>query len=162
MDNWGQKAEFARHGMDLVEWEENFNTLLNSKLTITVHSTISPVTLTTMEGLYSRIMEWNKIKEVTYSWNTVANPEFMNPEILGKYAKPYFDKLLDIIPKDNITGSKIIKGFYTQVVNHEVDYNRIQRLSNYLDNIDKRRNTNWRELYPYIPEILKEVENEQL
>lgn len=162
MDNWGPQAEFARHGMDLVEWEENFNTLLNSKLTITVHSTISPVTLTTMEGLYSRIMEWNKIKEVTYSWNTVANPEFMNPEILGKYAKPYFDKLLDIIPKDNITGSKIIKGFYTQVVNHEVDYNRIQRLSNYLDNIDKRRNTNWRELYPYIPEILKEVENEQL
>jgi len=153
MDNWGPQAEFARYGMKLKQWEENFEYLIKSPdFTVDVHSTISPISITTMPEFYSKIMEWSKQKKITFGWNTIANPKFLNPEILGKHAAPYFDELLSIVP-DKEDWHEVLNGFRTQVVNHEVDRVRLEKLFNYLDNIDKRRNTDWRSLYPYLLEI---------
>jgi organic radical activating enzyme len=152
-DSWGPQAEFSRYGMILEEWEENFNILLNSPhVTISIHSTISPTTLPTMGDFYRKIIEWNKIKRVDYGWNTIANPVFMNPEILGHYAKPFFDDLLSAIPDDD--HRKIyLEGFKTQVTTHPVDPIRLKRLSDYLDRIDQRRNTDWKSLYPWLVDV---------
>jgi len=153
MDNWGPQAEFARSGMDLKEWEQNFNILLNSpKVSISIHSTITPVTLSTMGDLYRKIIEWRKIRTVDFGWNTVANPTFMNPEILGYYASDFFDDLLSTIPDDDHRKA-YLKGFKTQVENFGVDRQRLKRLSDYLDKIDIRRKTDWKSLYPWLHDI---------
>lgn len=153
MDCWGPQAEFARHGMDLKEWEENFNILLTSPLVkISIHSTITPVTLPTMAEFYKKIVEWNKIKRVDFGWNTVARPTFMNPEHLGHYAKTYFEELLLIVPEDDHRKSYLY-GFEKQVTTHEVNKEQLKRLCNYLDKIDQRRNTDWKSLYPYLVDI---------
>jgi hypothetical protein len=77
----------------------------------------------------------------------------MNPEILGHYAVPFFKELLSTVP-DNDHRKQYLIGFETQVTTHEVDKDRLKRLSNYLDKIDQRRKTNWRELYPYLVDLL--------
>jgi hypothetical protein len=155
MDCWGPQAEFARSGMDLIEWETNFNTLLTSPLVkISVHSTITPVTLTTMGEFYRKIMEWNKIKRVDFGWNTVARPTFMNPENLGHHAKVFFEDLLSVIPEDDHR-KLYLYGFEKQVTTHEVDKTQLKRLRNYLDKIDQRRDTDWRSLYPYLVEVFE-------
>jgi hypothetical protein len=161
MDCWGPQAEFSRHGMDLKEWEENFDILLNTpQVNISIHSTITPVTLPTMGDFYRKIMEWRKIRRVDFGWNTVARPTFMNPEILGHHAAPFFADLLSTVPDDDHRKQYLI-GFETQVINHEVDKDRLQRLYNYLDKIDKRRGTDWKSLYPYLVEVIeKEITNE--
>jgi hypothetical protein len=57
-DCWGPQAEFSRYGMDLEEWEINFNTLLTSPfVSVSIHSTITPVTLPTMAEFYQKIMK---------------------------------------------------------------------------------------------------------
>jgi hypothetical protein len=152
-DSWGPQAEFSRHGMDLKEWEENFNTLLSYKsVIISIHSTISPTTLPTMAEFYRKIMEWNKIRQVNFGWNTIATPTFMNPEILGHYATDFFDDLLSTIPDDDHRKS-YLNGFKTQVVSYPVDKKRLRRLSDYLDKIDVRRNTDWKSLFPWLVDI---------
>lgn len=154
MDCWGPQAEFSRYGMDLVEWEENFNILLNTpQVNISIHSTITPVTLPTMGEFYRKIMEWRKIRRVDFGWNTVARPTFMNPEIIGHYAKPFFDDLLSVIPEDDHR-KQYLYGFEKQVTTFEVDKERLKRLSDYLDKIDVRRKTNWKELYPWLVDLL--------
>jgi hypothetical protein len=120
---------------------------------VSIHSTITPVTLPTMAEFYQKIMKWNEIKTIGFGWNTVANPTFMNPEILGHYAAPFFKELLSTVP-DNDHRKQYLIGFETQVTTHEVDKDRLKRLSNYLDKIDQRRKTNWRELYPYLVDLL--------
>ena len=153
IDNWGPQAEFARHGMKLDQWEANFNHLLYETDTIlNIHSTISPVTLTTMADFYRKVNEWSKVKEIEYGWNTIAHPTFMAPEILGHHAGKYFDELLEVVP-DKADWHEVLNGFKTQVVTHKVDYERIKKLTDYLDNIDKRRDTDWKSLYPYLNEI---------
>jgi organic radical activating enzyme len=152
-DSWGPQAEFSRYGMDLKEWEENFNTLMESKsVIISIHSTISPTTLPTMAEFYRKIAEWNKIRQVNFGWNTIASPSFMNPEILGHYATDFFDELLDTVPDDDHRKSYLV-GFKTQVTTHEVDRVRLRRLSDYLDKIDVRRKTDWKSLFPWLVDI---------
>lgn len=155
MDCWGPQAEFARFGMDLVEWETNFNTLLTSPLVkISVHSTITPVTLPTMGEFYRKIIEWNKIKKVDFGWNTVARPTFMNPENLGHHAKVFFEDLLSAVPEEDHR-KLYLYGFEKQVTTHEVDKTQLKRLRNYLDKIDQRRDTDWRSIYPYLVEVFE-------
>ena len=154
MDCWGPQAEFSRHGMDLKEWEENFNVLIESPLVnISIHSTITPVSLPTMGDFYRKIMEWRKVRRIDFGWNTVARPTFMNPEIIGHYAKPFFEDLLSTIPEDDHR-KQYLYGFEKQVTTYEVDKERLLRLSNYLDKIDVRRNTDWKSLYPWLVELL--------
>jgi hypothetical protein len=45
-------------------------------------------------------------------------------------------------------------GFEKQVTTYEIDKDRLKRLSNYLDKIDMRRNTDWKSLYPWLVELL--------
>jgi organic radical activating enzyme len=152
-DSWGPQAEFSRFGMDLKEWEQNFNTLMESPFVgISIHSTISPTTLPTMAEFYRKIMDWNKIRQVNFGWNTIANPTFMSPEILGHYATDFFDELLSVIP-DTDHRKIYLEGFKTQVTTHDVDPYRLKKLYDYLEKIDVRRNTDWKSLYPWLVEI---------
>lgn len=154
-ESWGPQAEFTRFGMNLKEWETNFNTLINNpNVIISIQSTIAPVSLPTMSEFYEKIVEWNKIRKIDYGWNTVATPSFMNPEILGHYSKPFWEKLINVFPKLDDSKQYLI-GFMNQCVNHPIDPVRLKMLRNYLDRIDKRRNTNWRELYPWLNEIFE-------
>jgi organic radical activating enzyme len=154
MDCWGPQSEFVRHGTNLEKWEENFNILLNDEFVeISVHSTITPITLPTMSDFYSKILEWKNKKEINYGWNVVANPTFMSPDIMGVYVKPFFDELLKIIPKEE--NKNYLDGFHNQVINHEFDRLSFIKLINYLDKIDARRGTNWRSLFPYLVDIIE-------
>ena len=105
-----------------------------------------------MADFYRKVNEWSKVKEIEYGWNTIAHPTFMAPEILGHHAGKYFDELLEVVP-DKADWHEVLNGFKTQVVTHKVDYERIKKLTDYLDNIDKRRDTDWKSLYPYLNEI---------
>jgi len=155
MDSWGPQAEYSRYGLNLSMWEENFNILLNDpNIRVAIHSTITPVTLPTMAEFYKKIIEWNKIKTLSYSWNVVVNPTFMDPCIIGKYAEEFFDNVLDVIPDDY--RKSYFEGFKQKVVNHPIDRVRLLELSSYLDEIDRRRNTDWRTLYPWLVDIIKE------
>ena len=161
-DCWGPQAEFARYGMDLVEWETNFNTLLESPLVkISIHSTITPVTLPTMGDFYRKIMEWNKIKKVDFGWNTVARPTFMNPEHLGHHAKEFFEDLLSVVPEGDHR-KLYLYGFEKQVTSSQVDKTQLKRLRDYLDKIDQRRNTDWRSLYPYLVEVFEKEKIDEI
>lgn len=154
IDNWGPQAEFARDGMKMENWEKNFNYVLhNPYVTLSIHSTISPVTLCTMADFYAKVMEYQKVKKIDYGWNTVKMPSFMNPEILGHHATKYFDKLLDTIDATDYR-RRYLEGFKKQVTSHPVDVPRLTKLRNYLNGIDTRRKTDWKSLYPWLVEVM--------
>jgi hypothetical protein len=153
MDCWGPEAEFSRFGMNLKEWETNFMTLLNSPhVQVSVHSTITPLTLPTAAEFYHKFHEWSKIKTINYGWNIVVTPSFMDPCIIGHYAEKYFDDLLNEVPDDDHR-KNYLNGFKQKVVKHQIDPIRLKKLHDYLENIDKRRGTDWKALYPWLYEI---------
>jgi len=157
MDCWGPEAEFARFGMDLKEWETNFETLMKSPhVRVSIHSTITPLTLPTMAEFYKFLNEWKKVKYINYGWNIVVTPTFMDPCIIGHHATKYFDDLLEEIPDNDPQRKNYLDGFKQKVVKHDIDPIRLRKLWDYLDKIDERRGTNWKSIYPWLYELCYE------
>lgn len=155
IDCWGAESEFARHGMSLKNWEDNFNILLKiPEINISMQSTISSITLPTAWELSAKVVEWNKIKQVRQGWNTVANPPYMDPSIFGHYMTEYVDKLVDAA-KDH---PSYLEGFATQIKSSPVNKLMMEELRTFLDKLDQVRSQNWRSVYPWMDEIfLKEL-----
>ena len=49
----------------------------------------------------------------------------------------------------DLISKKYMEGSFAQIPINS-DEKQIKNLKNFLDQIDKRRNTNWREIYPYL------------
>lgn len=162
IDCWDQEQEYARNGMSLKNWEENFNYLLTiPEINILIQATISPITIPTAYKLVEKVIEWNKIKQVHMGWNVVANPPFLDPSIFGHYLTEYVDKLITIAQQLKIPhfpDISYLDGFGIQIKSSPVNKPMLDELRNYLDELDKRRNQNWRSIYPWMDEIfIKEL-----
>jgi organic radical activating enzyme len=167
IDCWGEEQEYARNGMTLKNWEENFNYLLQqeSDFSIFIQSTISPITAPTAYQLVDKVVEWRKIRSVRQGWNVVANPPFLDPSIFGYYLTEYMNKLVQsTMPLRNagpdFPDISYLDGFATQIKNSEVNKEMLKELRNYLDELDSRRNQDWRKIYPWMDKIfIKELGN---
>jgi hypothetical protein len=65
-----------------------------------------------------------------------------------------FEHILKIMPTDNISQQEAIPriiGLQRTLQNTcKQDLNKIKRLHDYLDELDRRRKTDWRALFPYL------------
>ena len=164
LDCWGPEQEYARNGMTLENWEENFNILLHTpEINIFIQSTISSITAPTAYQLADKVVEWNKIKIVRQGWNVVANPPFLDPSIFGHYLSEYMDKLRNSSwplrqMGQNLPAIEYLDGFITQIKSANINLEMMGELRNFLDELDRRRNQNWRSIYPWMDGIfIKEL-----
>jgi organic radical activating enzyme len=157
IDCWDEEAEYSRHGMNLKNWENNFNLLLSiPEIDVAIHSTLSPITLPSAWKLTQKINEWSKIKFIKQGWNTIADPPFLDPSIFGHYMTNYLEKLISSVgPK---TSTTYLEGFKKQIELSQVNVEMMEELRNYLDELDIRRKQNWRKIYPWMDSIFsKEI-----
>jgi len=159
IDCWDEEQEYARNGMSLKNWEDNFNILLNiPEISILVQSTLSPITLPTAYKLTDKIVEWNKIKHIKQGWNVVAQPTFLDPSVFGDYLTEYTDKLVDSASRLDNSYVNYLEGFAVQIKSSPVNKEQMKELRDYLDELDIRRKQNWRGIYSWMDEIfIKEL-----
>jgi hypothetical protein len=157
IDCWDEEAEYSRNGMSLTNWEENFEYLLSiPEIHIFIQSTISPITLPTAYKLVDKIVKWNERKPVHQGWNVVANPPFLDPSVFGHYMTEYVDELVasaENLKRPHFPDISYLEGFGVQIKNAPVNLEMMRELRDYLDVLDKRRNQNWRNIYPWMDEI---------
>jgi len=75
----------------------------------------------------------------------------MDPRNWG--AEPWakdFEELIDLMTEHNDPGLREMIGIWTAVKNSTPDVGKINTCYLFLDEIDRRRGTNWRELFPYL------------
>ena len=157
IDCWDKEAEYARNGMDLTNWEENFNLLLSyPEISISVHSTLTPITLPTAWKLAEKVIEWRKIKPIDHGWNTIADPQFLDPSVFGHYLTEYMNKLLVSVGDQR---PSYLDGFAIQISSAKIKPKLMLELRDYLDELDRRRDQNWRAIYPWMDAIfIKELD----
>jgi hypothetical protein len=160
IDAWGPEQEIARYGIDLKQWKRNFDVLVNEpKITMSVHSTLCPLTLPTAYQLTEIVNDARKIKpSITHSWNIIADPVFLDPTIFGKYMRTDFNKLIDVIPDFLSDTRKVVEGFRDKVVANDISTEKNKELMkefyDYMEEICRRRNLDWRSVYPKLVSIL--------
>ena len=163
LDCWGPQQEYTRWGLDLNEWVENFEYLLDKPwIQQCINSAINPLSIHTTADLVRRINQWNDRKVggfVSYSFMTVMYPQWMDP---ANFGAGVFDSAFDEIlleMRDFHPHEKSIKhhmeGIAKQISAAPRNVPMINALKQYLDEIDRRRNTQWRDLFPWLDQDWK-------
>jgi hypothetical protein len=165
LDCWGPQAEYVRNGLDLKKYVSNFEFMLNhTRITLGVNSALMPLTIPTMPDLVAKINKWSKKRTVYWSMMKAgdAGRPYLNPTIFG-------DKILDLGINQSIETFdtqndpiKIgylnnLKGIAQECKKTEPDLYQQGLLKVYLKEIDRRRNTDYKKLFPTISTLLQNL-----
>jgi hypothetical protein len=155
IDGWGAEAEYARSGLKCDHWEKLFSYAANQKwMILNTNQTITSLTVRTIPQLLQIVKKYRKINpKIATHFGMVTGREWMHPSVFGrKFWKDDVKNILHAMPNDDerdIVACKYMKGTFAQIP-VESDQKQIKNLKFFLDQIDHRRNTNWREVYPYL------------
>ena len=156
IDCWGPQQEFVRYGLDLIKWQENFKYLIQQRwIKLNINNTISILTIKTLPELLKLLDEWTKDRKIEHHFSTAyPYPSYMSPYILGpdEFADD-FKKILSLLETDTWRGSqakKYMQGIVATIQNSVYNKEETVKLLTFLDEIDRRRNTSWRELFPWL------------
>jgi len=162
LDCWGPEQEYVRTGLDLAQWEQNFELLLNKPWAVlSINSAISALTIKTMPELLKKINTWNQgqvAKVYMHDRDWVAEPILHSFSTTGVFDDPYqfgpgvfdedFKTILSLI--DDPQTRDCMQGIVRQLNKSTRNSRKIEHLKKYLDELDQRRNTNWRAHFAWL------------
>jgi organic radical activating enzyme len=155
IDGWGIEAEYARSGLKCSHWEKLFSYAVSQPwMIINTNQTITALTVKSIPDLIKIIKKYRKINpKIATHFSAVVGRPWMHPNIFGKkFWEEDLKKIIKEMPSDNerdLIAKKYMEGTFNQIP-IDPDKNQIENLKNFLDQLDKRRNTNWRHVYPYL------------
>jgi pyruvate-formate lyase-activating enzyme len=156
IDCWGPEQEYVRWGMDLEKWENNFKYLLEHKwLTLNVNQTISSLTIKTMPIFLEKLVIWKQQRKIGHWFSGVSpEPTFMTANIFGdqEFAQDY-KNILKLMPQntdEEKTAHQYMSGILTSFIKSTFDRDQVRDLIVYLDEKDRRRNTDWETVFPWL------------
>lgn len=159
VDCWGPQASYVRYGLDLDLLEKRlaWASEQGDWLALNINQTITNMTIKTMPELLNIINKYNKNKHIGHYFEFVIGPEkyFQHPEIFSySMWEQDFDRIFSVMPSLTVEHKEatlrmqsLQKQLKTVTSNN---YEQIENLQIYLDEMDRRRGTNWRELFPYL------------
>jgi len=161
LDCWGPQAEYVRNGLDLKKYVTNFEFILNkTRITPSINSAMMALTIPTLPDLIKQMNKWSKTREVYWSGMKAgdAGRPYLNPTIFGKDIIPLgLDKAIDIFETngDVIKQAQLnnLKGIRTECANTEPDKLQQKLLRAYLRELDRRRGTHYKILFPMVEHL---------
>lgn len=166
LDCWGPEQEYVRYGLDLQTWQQNFEYMLTRPwIKPAIHSCVSSLTIKTLPVLLGKINQWNSElppdRQVNYSFDLPIGKKQkfngMHPACFGSGVFDQdFDHIIDIMPNstlDQITCREQMIGQAKFVKNSVMNTVQVDTLVQYLNEIDRRRNLNWQQTFPWLAEF---------
>lgn len=160
LDCWGSPQEYVRYPLNLVSWEKNFDYVLSqSWINLIVSSTVTPLTVKTLPDLLQKIAQWNQQRTVYHYQNSVNGPSYMFVDIFGDIFVDDFNRALALKPEttpEQQSSKRYLQGIAQQSASREPNVSEITKLFDFLNEMDRRRNTDWTTVFPWlVPEFAK-------
>jgi len=160
IDCWGQEQTYVRWGIDLAQWLDNFDYLLSHRwIYISVNSTITSLTIKTLPDLIDLLNERSRQRQIHHAFGIVDGRPCLHPGIMPRgFWSQDFDHVLAVMPR----GQKwqdlaydYMRGIAAAIDAAEPNPQQQINLCRYLDEIDRRRETNWRLTFPWLANHLE-------
>jgi MoaA/NifB/PqqE/SkfB family radical SAM enzyme len=154
LDCWGEPQEYVRYPLNLKNWERNFEYLLGQAwINLIISSTVTPLTIKTLPDLLKKIQQWNLIRPVWHYQNSVNGPSYMFIDIFGDIFVNDFEQALELKLDKTLeqqSSQRYLAGIATQSASRGPNIPEIIRLFDFLNQMDQRRNTNWKKTFPWL------------
>ena len=162
IDCFGKEQEYVRYGLDIRQWQENFEYLVSQDwITLNINQTLSGLTIKTVPALLQYINNFRPTREIGHYFSTTnMTHNFLHPEIFGsQYFNSDFEEILSNMPTDTWQqkeANKYMRGIQSQLNSSTRNQLAINQLGTFLTEIDRRRNLNWKNTFPW---LVKELDN---
>lgn len=171
-DAFGDEGEYVRTGLDLKLALKNFEHILhNTNIEQAINSALTVTAVPGMPAMTKYINECNQIKPIYWSMmkaNSYEMPSrpYMYPGIFGgkindwglREAVELFDTTSYGYPDSvKIQYKKYMQGIMREFEQREPNPVRQRQWKIYLDELDRRRGTDWTKIYPQMFDILKDL-----
>jgi hypothetical protein len=157
VDCWGPAAEYTRYGLKLEQFESNLkycieNFANNPRYNVGLYQVITSLTIRDTPLLLDKIAEWRQVNPnlgYYFQFNTDWSKDFLHPKYFGgEFWTKDFEKIFEkLTPGDPVNEMLGIQRLLNQ---SPVNKEEIEKCIVYLTELDRRRNTNWREVFPYL------------
>lgn len=155
LDCFGREQEYVRYGLDFVKFKENFEFLAQQRwITLNINSTITSLTIKTMPDMIRYIKTFLKNRKIFWSFGLVDNRPWLHPIVFGgEFFKDDFEIILKEMP--NLTEwdknqKQYMEGIFKHISGSTVNLEDMRNLEEYLNEIDRRRNLDWRKVFPWL------------
>ena len=158
IDCWGPEAEYARYGLNLEKFEQRLAWAAEQDdwLRLNVNQTVTALTVKAMPSLIEKIIQYSKHKHIGHYFQFYTGPQmFQHPNIFGySMWEKDFETILKLMPTDTENQREAIPRMvglqkYLQVFKTH-NWPDVKKLHIYLDELDRRRGTDWRSVFPYL------------
>ena len=171
-DALGTEGEYVRTGLDLNRALKNFEHILHkTDIEQGINSALTVTAVPGMPDLVRYINQCNLIKPIYWSMTKAANKDhpgtaYLYPGIFGskindwglKEAVELFDVNTTGFPDSvKINHKKFMQGNIKEFDSVESDIDRMRQFRTYLNELDRRRGTNWKVIYPQIWDLVKDL-----
>ena len=158
IDCWGEQQQYIRHGLDLELFEQRlaWASEQGDWLTLNINQSITNMTIKTMPELIKIINKYNQQKHIGHYFEYYIGPEqYQHPKIFAyNMWEEDFKSIYSEMRSDTTEHKEVftrLQGLEKQLKTvNKHDYNQIENLHIYLDELDRRRGTDWRSLFPYL------------
>jgi hypothetical protein len=158
VDCWGPQQEYIRSGLKLELLEEYLSYAAQQDekwLYLGINSTITCMTIKTMPELLKKIKKYSGNRQIYHSFEIVIGKEFQNPKIFDySFWKNDLDNIVKLMKGNSFESIELaerMSGLQKMLQNNcKQDNEKITQLHTYLDELDRRRGTDWRTLFPYL------------
>lgn len=158
IDCWGPASEYIRSGLDLTTFEKNWEYLINEcpEINPTMNWTVSSLSIPYTTPLIEKVLKWNKIRNIAVNYNKCIDPIIFDPHIMppGTFDK-HIKEILDL--NEELYGDNLYKeypkGIFKEIIESPSQPDKIDELKKHLDVLDQRRNTDWKEIFPWLVDV---------
>ena len=171
-DALGPEGEYVRTGLDLKIALKNFEYILhNTDFDQGINSALTVTAAPGMPAMVNYINECNKIKPIYWSimkanQYEIAPKQYMYPGIFGKKINEWglveavgmFDTNSHGYPDSvKVRYKEYMRGIIKEFDQREPSLKRQRQFKIWLDELDRRRGTDWTKIYPQIFKVVKDL-----
>ena len=159
LDGWGIEEQHTRFGLDLAVWEKNFVYLLDKEwCRLGINGCLSSLSLRNVTALVNKINQWNQkaVNRIDWSFELPSGEQDsgLNPDSFGPhFFMKDFENILLAMPEQTHAekeNKQHMLGLARRQQHSKLQPNRIKNLIDYLNEIDQRRGTDWRQIYGWL------------
>jgi organic radical activating enzyme len=162
IDCWGKEQEYIRHGINLSEWQVNFDYIAKEKwITLNINQTITGLGVKTIKDLLQYVNKYRTERDIGHYFMACVNQPHLYPGIFGaNFFDDDFAEIYKAMPTDTWQQKqalKMMQGLQLEFNTKSRNYNELTNLQIFLTELDRRRNTNWRTTFPWLEREINNV-----
>lgn len=162
IDCWGSAQEYIRFGMNLDKWKQNFEFLVAQNwITLNINQAITNIGMKDIVPLMQYINTQRVSRKIGHFHMAVQDLFYFNPTIFGPGVfDTDFEEILKIMPintPQQQLSRQLMHSLQLQCAQSIRQPTQLVQLRTVLNELDRRRNLNWRITFPWLEKELEHV-----